>query len=64
MCDTQDVVVRPDNYYQMNEEGEPYGDMVQHGGEHLYYCNNCGDVSYSYKETKQHIERSQNDGRA
>lgn len=57
-CTKADIIVRPDHYYKMDQDGEPTGKMVNSGGEHLYYCTKCSDVSYSLDETEEHIKRS------
>lgn len=57
LCTVADITIRPDHYYRITTDGEPVGEMVNHGGEHLYYCNNCGDISYSMDEVLSHFER-------
>lgn len=54
-CTIADITVKPDYWFKIDADGEPTGERINYGGEHVYYCNNCGDVSYAHQGYLDHL---------
>lgn len=57
MCKLEDIRVKPDHWFKIDDKGNPIIDnSVGHwGGEDIYFCENCNADFYMASHALEHV---------